>query len=197
MANKNRGGFWPVGTMSGSPWQGSVKRFGHGLAEQGVIGVGDMLTLSTTGNVNYAVAATKFLIGSMVSKEVVGKPRPIGTAMALSGQDSVDLTRKHVTTKENTFVYVCTAPDAIYEVEAYNGTPFLPNIGSTCNLIFQAASTTTGMSQMVVDIGDVSASNAGKFKIVGIVERADNEAASNMKILVMVNEHLFNAPTGI
>ena len=196
MANTSRKGFWPVGTVSGSPWQGSVKRFNHGVGEGGVIGVGDMVTQMTTGNANLAVAATTNLLGCMVSREVILKQRPIGTAMALSGQTAVDLSRKHITSLENTALYVCTAPDAIYEVEAANGTPTIALIGENVDMFHVAASTTTGMSAAVVDVGNPVESSA-QFKIVGLVERADNEAAANMKVLVMVNEHLYKVATGI
>ena len=198
MANVSRKGFWPVGTLSGSPWQGSVKRWGHGAGEARSLGIGDMCVLTATGNVNIAIASALNIVGSLVSREVIAKQTPSGTTMALSGETAVDLSRKYIKSAEVAQAYVCTAPDAIYECESANGTPTVALIGAQVNLfdVAAGADTTTGLSKQVVDVGNPVVA-AGQFKVVGLVARADNEAASNMKIQVVINNPFLRNTTGV
>ena len=72
MANSNRRGFWPVGTLSGSPWQGSVKRFNHGYGEAVIMGIGDMCELESTGFVYPCCAFLLHNIGTEPGIHAVG-----------------------------------------------------------------------------------------------------------------------------
>ena len=57
-----------------------------------------------------------------------------------------------------------------------------------------AGSTSTGISGQVVDVGN-PLDTTDTLKVLGLVERADNESAANAKILVLINEHFYKTTT--
>ena len=78
-------------------------------------------------------------------------------------------------------------PDILFEVQD-SGAGALASVGHLCDLAYTAGSTLLGLSKAEID------STTGTndiFYIHDIVERADNEAGTNAKFMVMINKHQY------
>ena len=190
MANVSRPGAWPVGTVSGAPWQGGVREFPV-VAGADEIYVGDLVTLESDGNVDRVVAATGVnILGACVGVKPVQGQNLGSTTLALSGNTEVPLATKYSTGAGS--ILVCCAPDAIYEMDATAAVEGQTNVGQTANIAVVRGSNTTGLSGHVVNISQIGTSSVGQVRIIGIPNRVDNTAgAANCHVLVVVNTHTY------
>ena len=189
MANVDRpNGLRPVSTLSGASWNGQYRKFYTDTnAFLGDIMIQDA-TAVNSGDGTYqgctrATSATATLaVGVVVGWEV----------------DPAALDRKYHAGSAVYAVYLCVDPNVIYECQD-NGTavPIL-DVGLNFDLDVTAGSTTTGVSNMELEGGTAGAVTAATpLKLIGIVDRPDNEpAAVNAKLLVTLNTHVFNADVG-
>lgn len=190
MANVSRPGAWPVGTVSGSPWQGSVKELPVDAAATDIY-VGDLVTLTATGICNAVGAHTGInILGACVGVKPVTGQSLGSTTLALAGNTEVALGQKYSSGAGT--IFVCTAPDAIYEMDATAAVVGQSNVGQTVNIAFPTGSTTTGLSAHVINISQIGTSNLGQLRIVGIPNRVDNTTgAANCHVHVVVNWHTY------
>ena len=186
MANVDRpNGFKPVGTVSGSPWQGAVRTYPVDASNATAIFNGDAVTLETDGNVTPAAAGGVILgvvVGIEVDRSVAATEHPGYLPATTAGN-----------------VRVCIAPDAIYEVQedSVGGALDAGAVGSNIDHVAGAGSTTTGNSAHELDSSSLTAAGSAGFRIVGLVDRVDNEIGTNAKWLVRVHESHFAATNGI
>lgn len=194
MANADRPGFYPVGTVSGAPWQGSVKLMKCDTNAENLF-VGDVVKLEADGYIN-AVAAGEVMVGTIVNKLPVTPPNPQDT-LALSGNTEVALGQQY-SSQADTFL-VCTAPDVILECECVGASIEQANIGETVNVSVGAGNTTTGISGMrlAAPAGVVAATS--QFKVWELGTKPDNDlSAANAKLYVVPNMHILKtASAGI
>ena len=100
------------------------------------------------------------------------------------------------------YVLVCDDPSQIYEVEAATGANAaysfaLANVGLNADLTTVAASTTTGTSAAALDMSTALTTATLQFKILGVVQRPDNEPTGNFtKVLVKINNATLGGGTG-
>lgn len=87
-------------------------------------------------------------------------------------------------------------PAAIFEVQATAATA-LADIGLNVGVTFTAGSSTTGLSGMVADMTTKATSAGLPLKIVGVVQRPDQDMAdsANWKLLVTLNTNNFGGNT--
>ena len=187
-------GFWPVGTLSGSPWQDSVMSMRHGATDEAVA-LGDVVALTTdTGNANAAIAGTLNIVGVCVGIEPTPHPE-VGTGSLGTGSVDLDIGGKYIANAAVGIVKVCVAPDALYRAYAANGSLTIAEIGENVDLI-AGSNSAAGVSGHVFDAGNPTQATQ-QFRIVDYDRVPGNAIASaNAAWIVRINENLFRATLG-
>jgi hypothetical protein len=100
------------------------------------------------------------------------------------------------------FVLVADDADLLYEVEAVTGANasyamLAADVGLNADLSTVAGSTTTGVSAAALDMSTKATTATLQFKVVGTVQRVDNEPTGNAtKVLVKINNATMGGGTG-
>ena len=192
-----RPGFHPVGTMSGSPWQGACTTFNVAAGAADIF-IGDVVCLAADGSVNsanaIAVTALTNIVGVMVGKVPVTKQDP--AQINLDHANTTPALEKLYSDGAGT-ILVCTAPDTIYEVDGDEALT-VAAVGQTANISPVAGnggSTSTGMSGMQLDATTGVLATA-PFKIIAKPKGADIYANT---VHVVVANHMYAGvlPVGI
>lgn len=202
MANTDRpNGFVPVGTITGAAWTDAVRRYPVDSANATAIFLGDMIMLEDDGNVAPATAGATSLLGACVGVE--HSDPGSNTARTLQGGGSYDLnlSLKYLPANTAGYVYVVVDPNALYEVQEDSDVSSLTAdaVGSNIDHIANAGSTVTGRSGHELDSDTVTDAvpGAAGFRIVGLVEREDNEVGTNARWIVKINESHFTDTVGL
>ena len=186
MANVDRpSGFRPVGSFSGGSWNGAVRTYPVDASNATAIFPGDAITLEADGNVTPAAAGGVILgvcVGIEVDRSVAATEHPGYLPATTAGN-----------------IRVCVGDDIIYEVQedSVGSDLALTDIGANIDHIAGAGSTTTGRSAHEIDSSSVTAAGSAGFRIIGKVDRVDNEVGTNCKWLVRVHEHHLDQANGI
>ena len=194
MANVDRMGFVPVGTVSGGPWTAGVRLYPV-VAGAGDIFVGDFVTLEADGYVDVVAANTTALLGVMIGRQPDGVPD--GGQLFLDTANVVSLETKYSSGAGQ--ILVACAPDTIFEGQC-DGISLRANIGACTNIVATAGSTTTGMSKHEIDQSDMAtASTDSQLRIIDYSKRVDNEVtATDVKLHVtMCRPMLGEASAGV
>jgi hypothetical protein len=205
MANTSKiAGFRPVKHISGAPWNGQANIYAVLASDATALFIGDPVKLDGSGHTNGVASVTKATAGASVLGVVVGvvpaKVDPVSGTMT-SGSTSLD-TPVYRAASTLAYVLVCDAPDMIYEVEAVTGANSavsfaVADIGLNADLATVAGSTTTGTSAAALDMATKATTATLQFKILGSVNRPDNEPTGNStKVLVKINNAIMGGGTG-
>lgn len=184
MANVDRPrGAIPVGTLSGSPWQGAVKEYAVDSSNATAIFRGDFVALEADGNIAPATVGTGnailgVCVGVEVDRAIQATEHPGYLPATTAGT-----------------VKVCVAPDALYEVQE-DGDMGVAAKGSNVAFVAGSGSTVTGVSAHELNSSSVTAATE-QLRVVELVEREDNEAGTNAKWIVTINEHTFKEAAGV
>jgi hypothetical protein len=201
MPNANKPfGFRPVGTLNGSPWSGSVRKYAVLAADTDPIYIGDPVmlgagTLTTTRTGEVPVGVVTKLLDDTATTAVVGVV--VGIEPLLS-----DLTVTYRKASTLMGVFVCTDPQAIYEVQGDADAIDLGDVGLNCGITHSTGSTTTGVSNAVLDQSDAATTTTLALQILGVSGNVGNDVASGAVYpvyLVKFNNHQFadNHITGV
>lgn len=189
MANVSRiNGFRPFGHMDGSPFSGKVSKYAVSAGYGTSLFVGDLVILNGSADADgvpqvHQAAANGVTIGPIVWME----PNPDNLAQPYRPANTAR------------YVYVADEPNLVCEAQedAVGGAISLADIGLNVNFIVGTGSTVTGQSAMQVDSNTVNTTNTLPLRLMGFVQRPDNEVGSaNAKMLVSFNTHQYKATTG-
>lgn len=192
MANANFPfGLRPVNDMGAGVYSGAIQQFSVPTSDGTAIYVGDPVKRAANsqfinGQVfgDIAQAAT----GDVICGVVVG--------FLADTRDS--LIYRAASTQR--IALVCVDPNALFEIQQVTGgTPLTANdVGLNANFVVAAGSTVTGQSGVTLDNTTEATTNTLDLKIVGMVNRADNDpgtavgtGADASRFLVRINRHLF------
>ena len=188
MANVDRpNGFRPVGHLSGGAFTGRVRKY-YSINEN--LFLGDLVEKEATGTASgsggYAgvdrmdTGTADILVGCVVGWEI--------------NPDS--LNAMHHAASATLAVYINDDPMTIYEGQC-DGTIAVTGIGLNADVTIGAGSTTTGASGMEIAASGAATTIATPLKIMGLVEREDNDVSSaNANWLVMLNLHAYKNEGG-
>lgn len=191
MANVSRvWGLRPVKHLNGSPYNGQYNLYHVPASDGTAMFAGDLVKLagsaSTDGYATVAQsAATNPSIGVVVG--FVVDPANLNTPSQYRAASTAR------------YVMVCDATDVVYEVQedAVGGALAVGDIGLNADVVVAAGSTTTGQSGMQLDTSTKATTATLVLKILGFVNRPDNEIGSaNAKVWVTINNHQLGAHTG-
>lgn len=210
MANTSRiRGFRPVKHANGSPYSGQANVYEVPAGEATPVFIGDLVVLSNSaGTSNYPVcealvgasaqATSGAIVGAVVGI-IPANTDPLTGALSTGSLALETPYFRAASTKR--YVLVADAKDLIFEAEA-DAAVALASVGLNADVGASAHTNPllTGQSPMYVySTTAPSASTTRPLQIVGIVNKADNEAnAAYNKVLVRISTHAYgNAIAGV
>jgi len=188
MANIDRpSGFRPVGHLSGGSFTGRVRKY---YSVNDNLFLGDLVEKEATGTASGSggypgvdrmdSGTADILVGCVVGWEI----------------DPDNLNAMHHASSTSLAVYINDDPMTIYEGQC-DGTLAVTDIGLNADVTIGSGSTTTGASNMEIAASGAATTQATPLKIMGLVEREDNDVASaNANWLVMLNLHAYKNEAG-
>lgn len=194
---------------------GLVPRFKHGAPYVGggiamhiasgdstALFVGDPVVTSGTSNTaEVKVVGGTFAPGTLqtVTKATAGAGNLIdGVIVGFLPTDRDSGTYSPASTEGVAIVE--TDPFVIYEIQedGAGATIAATDIGLNADLVFtHSGSTVYGTSGAELDISSKATTANLQLKIMGLVNRGDNELAANAKVLVSINQHRFKDSAGV
>lgn len=145
---------------------------------------GDLVKADADGNVSVMAAASDDMIGAVMSCFDSNGKEVNYLAASTAGK-----------------VRVCTDPQAIYQVQFENGgtaPTSAANFDAADAIWTHAGSTSNGESGAELSETLAGDGNSAQFRILGLVQRADNSWGHNADVFVTPLEHAFNsAPAAI
>jgi hypothetical protein len=192
MANANAPfGLRPVGKLSGAPFPGAVRAFSVAAGDGTAIYIGDPVKGAGT---------SQFINGQTYSDVVQAATGDVITGVVVGVEPVTSTSLIYRAASTQRILYVNTDPDALYEIQqGTGGTPLTANdIGLNANFAVGSGSATTGMSGVTLNNVGEATTNTLDLKIIGIVNRADNDPGSAVatgadasRFLVRINRHQY------
>lgn len=192
MANVNAPfGLRPVQNMGSATYTGRIRQYSVPTSDSTAIFIGDPVKLVGTSQIingqvfaDIAQAATgDVILGAVVG--VLQETRDSSIYRAASSQR---------------IILVNDDPAALFEIQQVaGGTPLTANdVGLNANFVVAAGSTFTGLSGVTLNNASEAATNTLDLKIVGMVNRVDNEVGTSVsagadasRFYVRINRHQF------
>lgn len=207
MANTSRiNGFRPVKHTSGAPYNGQGNIYFVPASDATALFVGDPVVLAGSADDNGIATVTRAAAGAAVLGVVVGvipaKLDPVAGKMS-TGSMTLDTPQYRVASTAQ-YVLVEDAPDVIYEVELANAgsayTYLVADVGLNADAHYATGSTSTGVSACSLNTATKATTATLQFKILGAVQRVDNETVTGtstaVKVLAKINNATFGNGTG-
>lgn len=182
-------GLRPVRHRNGAPYNGAATRYFVPAADSTALFIGDPVIIAGSadadgvGTVTRATAAGgAFLLGAVVSVEPDTRDSP---------------TYRVASTAR--YVYVADNPDLVFEIQedAVGGALAAVDVGLNADLVAGTGSAITGLSAFQLDTSTKATTPTLQLRILGFVQRVDNEIGANAKVLASINLHALNNTTGI
>ena len=196
MANTDRpSGLRPVKHLNGNPWNGAANMYRVNAANTPAIFIGDAVVSDGTADDTGKYPG----INQAAADEAIR-----GVVIGFSDQpymsfDTSDLDRKYCPAETAMYALVVDDPDVIFEIQEDNDSADLAitDIGDNTNLVATAGNTNSGISGMELDSDGPTSTSSAQFRIMGVVNREDNELGDYCKWLVKINEHELRSTTGV
>jgi len=187
MANANRPtGLSPVGTIGG-PYTGRSRLYSILAANTNAFAIGDPVVTDAGGGDTHGIPAVTLAAATGAIRGVVVGVFDTYPGIKINNQSS--LIRPAAAQTGVWYVLVCDDPDTVFEVqEIGTGTPLaVADIGLNTNLV---VGTNNGfLSGWMLDNATEAVTAALQCRILGLVQRADNELGAYAKWLVKINNH--------
>ena len=181
MANSDTAfGLRPIMMADGSPYVAAVRAYAVPASDGTALMLGDPVKLAggnqVIDGVTYGTVA-RAATGDVIAGVVVGV-KPVTQSSTIYREASVQR-----------IVQIETGPNVIFEIQEVSGGTALTAdaIGLNCDFVVAAGSTTTGMSGVELNNSGEATTNTLDLKIIGLVNRADNEVGEHAKWLVQIN----------
>jgi hypothetical protein len=188
MANVSRvNGLRLVKSLTG-PTNGNLETFACLAADATALYVGDVVKSGGTASADGVQSITRVTANTDLPLGVI-----TGFLPDFSNLNAVASFRAASTARS---AYLVVDPSAVYEVQATAAT-VIADIGLNVGLSFTAGSATTGLSGMVADMATKATTATLPLKIVGVVQRPDQDMSdsANWKLLVTLNTNNFAGGT--
>lgn len=188
MANADRpAGFSPSGNIGGSPYNAQVRKYAVALGDGTALFVGDAVKSTGTANADGIPYVTQAAASNTIRGVVVGfEPEPT----------NLELQYRLASTER--IVLVCDDPLAEFEVQedSVGGALAVTAVGGNIEIVVGAGSTVSGRSGMEID-SSTATTSAAQIRIIGSVQRPDNEVGTNASWIVKINEHELLTAAGV
>jgi hypothetical protein len=181
-------GLRPVKHLGAAAYNGAVETFAILAADGTATFNGDAVKSSGTADANGVQAVIRMAANTDLPTGVVVGFQPDYSNLYNPGQYRLASTAR--------YAFVAVDPTIVYEVQA-NAATALADIGLNVGIAYTAGSTATGQSGMQADMATKATTNTLPLKIVGVVQRPDQDMSdsTNWKLLVTLNTANFgNGP---
>lgn len=187
-------GFKPIEHLNGNPWNGKTRVYYIPATDNTAVFIGDPVKSAgdadATGRFPTVAQAAA---GNLIRGIAVGFADQPYVAF-----DTTNQYRKYRPAATAMYVFVVDDPDVIFEIQEDSvgnsiGTAML---GLNTDITVGSGSTSTGISAVELDSSD-TATAAGQCKMLGLVDRPDNELGNHAKWKVLIVEHEMRSTTDI
>lgn len=180
-------GFVPVRHANGAPYSGAATRYYIASGESNNIFIGDPVALSGDADANGVPGVVRATAGAGSS----AGDGPVGVVVGFENLTSDNLSRSYRPGATAGYLLVADDPFLEYEIQedSDGGAIAVASVGLNANFIIGTGSTTTGLSAVELDSNTAATTAALDCRILGLVQRADNEAGVNAKWRVKLNNH--------
>lgn len=187
-------GLIPVNMITGAPYNGQARLYSILAADTNAYAIGDPVATAAGGGTAEGIPAVTLgvagaawrgvIVGIFDTKPGVAKIDDLNTIIRPAGAKTKDW-----------YVMVVDDPEVVFEIQEVNsGTPLaVADIGLNANGI--AAANNGFVSGWTLDNATELGTATLNMKILGLVQRADNEVGAAAKWLVKINNHEFNSGT--
>jgi len=184
MANVNAAdGFSPVRHLTGAPFNGQGQLCYLASGESNNIFIGDLVTpAGSADTVTGAPTVTRAAAGDKIAGAVIGFDVSAGLT------PNLNIAYRPASTAM--YVYVSTATDLIYEVQAF-GTVSATDVGLNADLKTGTGSTTTNRSGFSLDSSTTSTTSTLGFHIMRAVQKPNNALGQYVRLEVIPNVHAY------
>lgn len=177
-------GLVPVRTLSGSPIRSNLYYIPS--TDNTAVFVGDAVKLAGSASTDGYATVAQAAAGNSIVGVVTGF-EPDETNLGL-------LYRQASTAR---YVWVADQIDLICEVQASAGMD-VTDVGAVADIVVGSGNTTYGTSGMELNSGSLATGSAATLQVLRIINRPDNEAGTNAKVEVRINEHQYaNGANGV
>ena len=182
-------GLIPIAKVGQNPNNGGLTRYDVGATQTTAIFTGDPVKYKNDGTVEVAtatdallgVARGGFYTDPTTSKPTWGPYVPASTA----------------TTDAKVFVADDPMQTFIAQQDSVVSNLVAANLNENANLIFNAGSTTTGVSGIEIDSSSAATTATHQVRLIDFWDVPDNDATANNSVLVIkINNHKMMAHTG-
>lgn len=194
MANISRpNGLRPVKHLNGSAWNGQTQYFAILASNGTATGVGDLVMLDGAADSNGVPSVARITNGTTSV--------PIGVVVGfVPDYSNLYTPSQYRLASTLRYAFVCTDPTVVYEAQGSGTYGVATDSGLNAGATLTAVSTSTGLSGMQVDLTTKATTATLPLKILGVVQRPDNDVSdtSNLKLHVTLNNDAFaNGTTGV
>jgi hypothetical protein len=195
-------GFRPVKHSTGAPYNGQANIYATATGDATPLFVGDPVALAGDADAKGIATVTRGAAGAAIVGVVVGivptKMDPVGGTMT-TGSISLD-TPQFRAASSATYVLVADSPDIVYEVEqtaaGASYTYLTADTGLNAEANYATGSTSTGASACSLNMSTKATTSTLQFKLLGAVNRVDNETIGGTSTAVKVWVQINNATLG-
>lgn len=189
MPNVSRAsGLRPVRRVAGGGYDAQVEQFAVLASDSTALFVGDVVKGAGTADANGVLAVTRVTANTDL---------PLGVIVGrIPDYSNLNLPGGYRAASTAATLQVLADPDVVYEVQA-NAATVLADVGLNVGLTFTAGSAVTGISGMQADMSTKATTATLPLKIIGVVQRPDQDMAdsANWKLLVTLNTNNFSGNT--
>jgi hypothetical protein len=184
-------GLRPVGGIGGGVYSGKISQYSVPAGDATAIFVGDPVKLAGT---------SQFINGQVFSDVAQAATGDVivGVVVGVLADTRDSLIYRAASTQR--VLLVCDDPNALFEIQQVTGgTPLTANdVGLNANFVVGSGSTVTGQSGVTINNATEATTNTLDLKIVGMVNRADNDVGTSVssgmdasRFLVRINRHQY------
>jgi len=188
MANSDSAfGLKPVRYRSGAPYNGACNRYYIAAGEAYNLFIGDVVANSGTGDAFGVPGIVRSAAGAGSS----AGDGPLGVVVGFENLTSNNLSLSYRPSGTAGYVLVADDPNLEYEVQEDSDASSLAvtDIGLNANIIVGTGNTYTGTSAVELDSSSVAVTATLDLRVLGLVERPNNEIGTNAKWRVALNNH--------
>lgn len=195
--NVTQKGLVPLRFLSGAAWDGAYSTYVVLAADTNMISPGDAVKSFAGADANGVPAVTKAL-GTDVCRGVVIGVLPAGMNNPSLIGVTLDLATQNIpaTKLNNYYVAVVDDPNVVYSI-AEDGTAYLPGTSANKNISLTVNNPTAPRQNSGTTLNNSSAAVTATlpFKLLGLLQRADNTFGLNAQWVVKFNTHEFLGST--
>lgn len=186
-------GFKPIRKVGSAPNSGGGGRYYVATGDNNNIFIGDPVDLSGTGDANGVAGVVLATAGS--------GGYVVGVVTGIENGTSDNLGRTYRPAATAAYLTVDDDPNSEFEAQEDSAGNALAEsvIGSNIDFIFGTGNTATGISAAELNSDTADTTNTLQCRVLGLVQRADNEIGANAKWRVKFNLHRYShaATTGL